>query len=233
MPCPRSWVPPGITWYRAGCNAVLPCCTSAGAVCGAHQRTEVGGRELAGAFAGRGASSCSPTRWLLCTSSNPVALVAAVTALLLVPPACLPAWPPNREDELKQIRKAALLGSVNDLVFSGGSMVIAMAGERSLCWMMDGRKHDSSNRPALPTDHSCRATPSLRPPRHSSIRSPLPAALLTYAGMGYSLTASVAFPALSLFNLLRFPGAAGVGLLWREACAHLYVPVCERARLPA
>ena len=33
----------------------------------------------------------------------------------------------------------------------------------------------------------------------------IPAALLTYAGMGYALTASVAFPALSLFNLLRFP----------------------------
>ena len=51
-------------------------------------------------------------------------------------PACLPG-PPNREDELKQIRKAALLGSVNDLVFSGGSMVIAMAGERKsrLCWI--------------------------------------------------------------------------------------------------
>ncbi|PRW61038.1 multidrug resistance-associated 1 isoform X8 [Chlorella sorokiniana] len=70
-----------------------------------------------------------------------------------------------REDELVQIRKAALLGSVNDLVFSGGSMVIAMA------------------------------------------------ALLTFAGMGYSLTASIAFPALSLFNLLRFPGkAAGRGI---------------------
>lgn len=41
------------------------------------------------------------------------------------------------------------------------------------------------------------ATPSALPP--------IPAALLTYAGMGYALTASVAFPALSLFNLLRFP----------------------------
>jgi ATP-binding cassette subfamily C (CFTR/MRP) protein 1 len=28
---------------------------------------------------------------------------------------------------------------------------------------------------------------------------------MTYSAMGYSLTASVAFPALSLFNLLRFP----------------------------
>ncbi len=36
---------------------------------------------------------------------------------------------PCREDELRQVRKAALLGSVNDLVFSGGSMLIAMAGE--------------------------------------------------------------------------------------------------------
>lgn len=31
------------------------------------------------------------------------------------------------------------------------------------------------------------------------------AAFLTYSGMGYPLTASVAFPALALFNLLRFP----------------------------
>lgn len=95
-----------------------------------------------------------------------------------------------------------------------------------LDWMVDGRKHDTRNWPALPTDHCCRATPSLRPPRHSPIRSPLPAALLTYAGMGYSLTASVAFPALSLFNLLRFPGAARVGMLRRAACARLHVPAC-------
>ena len=28
---------------------------------------------------------------------------------------------------------------------------------------------------------------------------------MTYSAMGYPLTASIAFPALSLFNLLRFP----------------------------
>lgn len=28
---------------------------------------------------------------------------------------------------------------------------------------------------------------------------------MTYSALGYSLTPSVAFPALSLFNLLRFP----------------------------
>lgn len=44
----------------------------------------------------------------------------------LVPPIACAA---RRQDELVQIRKAALLGSVNELVFSGGSMVIAMAGE--------------------------------------------------------------------------------------------------------
>ena len=31
------------------------------------------------------------------------------------------------------------------------------------------------------------------------------AAFLTYSAMGYNLTAAVAFPALSVFNLLRFP----------------------------
>ncbi|PSC76242.1 multidrug resistance-associated 1 isoform X1 [Micractinium conductrix] len=62
-----------------------------------------------------------------------------------------------REKELRQIRKATLLGCVNNLVWGGGPIIISLA------------------------------------------------ALLTYSAMGYPLTASVAFPALSLFNLLRFP----------------------------
>ncbi|KAL4446696.1 hypothetical protein ABPG77_007940 [Micractinium sp. CCAP 211/92] len=62
-----------------------------------------------------------------------------------------------REAELKQIRKATLLGTVNNLVFGGGPIIISLA------------------------------------------------ALMTYSALGYPLTASVAFPALSLFNLLRFP----------------------------
>lgn len=62
-----------------------------------------------------------------------------------------------REKELKEIRKSALIGTWNNVLWIGGPILISMA------------------------------------------------ALLTYSMMGYPLTAAVAFPALSLFNLLRFP----------------------------
>ncbi|PRW33949.1 ABC transporter isoform A [Chlorella sorokiniana] len=62
-----------------------------------------------------------------------------------------------REAELRQIRKATLLSTVNNLIFIGGPVLISMGG------------------------------------------------FLTYSLLGYPLTASVAFPALALFNLLRFP----------------------------
>ncbi|KAI3434886.1 hypothetical protein D9Q98_002940 [Chlorella vulgaris] len=62
-----------------------------------------------------------------------------------------------REEELREIRKATLLSTVNNLVFGGGPILISLA------------------------------------------------AFMTYSALGHPLTASVAFPALSLFNLLRFP----------------------------
>ncbi|EFN56982.1 hypothetical protein CHLNCDRAFT_143584 [Chlorella variabilis] len=62
-----------------------------------------------------------------------------------------------REQELREIRKANLLSTVNNLVFGGGPILISLA------------------------------------------------AFMTYSALGYPLTAAVAFPALSLFNLLRFP----------------------------
>ena len=70
----------------------------------------------------------------------------------------------------------------------------------------------------------------------SSMRhSPLPncslAALLTYSALGNDLTASVAFPALSLFNLLRFP----VMMLPQQvgtdpACWHCVCSACLSAQ---
>jgi ATP-binding cassette subfamily C (CFTR/MRP) protein 1 len=63
----------------------------------------------------------------------------------------------SREQELREIRKANLLSTVNNLVFDGGPILISLA------------------------------------------------AFMTYSALGYPLTASVASPALSLFNLLRFP----------------------------
>lgn len=62
-----------------------------------------------------------------------------------------------REQELKEIRKAALIGTWNNILWQGGPILISMA------------------------------------------------AFMTYSAMGYALTAAVAFPALALFNLLRFP----------------------------
>lgn len=62
-----------------------------------------------------------------------------------------------RTKELKEIRKSALIGTWNNMIWIGGPILISMG------------------------------------------------ALLTYSLMGYPLTAAVAFPALSLFNLLRFP----------------------------
>ena len=62
-----------------------------------------------------------------------------------------------RERELAEIRKAALIGTWNNMLWIGGPILISMA------------------------------------------------AFLTYSSLGYPLTASVAFPALALFNLLRFP----------------------------
>ncbi|KAL4518770.1 hypothetical protein Ndes2437B_g00851 [Nannochloris sp. 'desiccata'] len=62
-----------------------------------------------------------------------------------------------REKELAEIRKSALIGTWNNILWQGGPILISMA------------------------------------------------AFLSYTAMGYPLTAAVAFPALSLFNLLRFP----------------------------
>jgi len=62
-----------------------------------------------------------------------------------------------REKELAEIRKSALIGTWNNILWQGGPILISMG------------------------------------------------AFLTYTAMGYPLTAAVAFPALSLFNLLRFP----------------------------
>ena len=62
-----------------------------------------------------------------------------------------------REQELAEIRKSALIGTWNNILWQGGPILISMA------------------------------------------------AFLSHSWMGYSLTAAVAFPALSLFNLLRFP----------------------------
>lgn len=42
-------------------------------------------------------------------------------------------------------------------------------------------------------------------PRACALHTFPRAAFMTYSALGYQLTASVAFPALALFNLLRFP----------------------------
>ncbi len=44
------------------------------------------------------------------------------------PPSKQPSCP-CREAELKQIRKATLLGTVNNLVFGGGPIIISLAGK--------------------------------------------------------------------------------------------------------
>lgn len=45
----------------------------------------------------------------------------------------------------------------------------------------------------------------LSPSSTATFLPPRPAGFITYSLCGYPLTASVAFPALALFNLLRFP----------------------------
>lgn len=61
-------------------------------------------------------------------------------------------------------------------------------------------------------------------------RSPIfHAALMTYSALGYPLTASVAFPALALFNLLRFP----VMMFPQQVGSVLALSVCVAAwRVP-
>lgn len=130
--------------------------------------------------------------------------------------------PPCSEAELRQIRKASLLSTVNNLVFGGGPILISLGGARAaalappLCWpprplapaMM---LHDTCPHPCLLTVPSPpRSTASSSAPVRASLRCPYPApppdaAFVTYWALGYPLTASVAFPALALFNLLRFP----------------------------
>jgi ABC-type multidrug transport system fused ATPase/permease subunit len=87
-----------------------------------------------------------------------------------------------REKEMKAIRTAALIGLWNNFLWLGGPIVISMAGGYQQPIMIDVL--------------------------HIFIMlftHFFPAAFLTYTLMGYELTAAVAFPALSLFNLLRFP----------------------------
>ena len=107
------------------------------------------------------------------------------------------------EAELRQIRKATLLGTVNNLVFIGGPILIAMGGEAEReC--RDRGGWGTLNEPVLgaPPCQRCCQQPSCV---HLSTPRRRPAGFLTYTLCGYPLTASTAFPALALFNLLRFP----------------------------
>lgn len=65
-----------------------------------------------------------------------------------------------------------------------------------------------------PSGHGCAGAAAARAPHSLAVAQPeaepipaplMVAAFLTYSACGYPLTASVAFPALALFNLLRFP----------------------------
>ena len=149
-------------------------------------------------------------------------------ALLPPPPST------RREAELRQIRKATLLSTVNNLVFGGGPILISLGGAlgRGLVAKGPSRGPEAARLAAACSLALWRATtqatlrqPAAMAPAWSDFQFtalPTCAAFLTYSACGYPLTASVAFPALALFNLLRFPvmmfpaqvrraGAGGLG----------------------